>query len=136
MNLNKAILVGNITRDPELKSIPSGGSVCNFSIATNRSWTDKNSGEKKQDTEFHNIVIFGKMAESTAQYMKKGDSILIEGRIQNRSWEGSDGVKKYKSEIVAESVQFGSKRRTDNSQPAGETEEVIQQEEPVEDIPF
>jgi len=137
MNLNKTFLIGNLTRDPELKTLPSGGSVCNFSIATNRTWNDKSSGQKKQDTEFHNIVVFGKMAESTAEYMKKGSSLLVEGRIQTRSWEGQDGVKKYKTEIVAESIQFGAKSSSSSQQSEQEPSEPEEEEEiKVEDIPF
>lgn len=107
MYLNKAILVGNITRDPELKALPSGIKVCSFSLATNRVWKDKN-GAKQESADFHNIVVFGNQAESTAQYMKKGSQVMIEGRIQTRSWE-KDGVKRYTTEIVADRVQFGNK---------------------------
>lgn len=116
MNFNKAIVVGNITRDPELKTLPSGSAVCNFSIATNRTWMDKSSGQKQSAVEFHNIVIFGKMAETVAQYMRKGSQLLVEGRIQTRSWEGQDGKKNYRTEIVAESVQFGSKPKNSGSE--------------------
>ncbi len=130
MNLNKAFIVGNITRDPELKSLPSGGSVCNFSIATNRTWTDKD-GAKQQATEFHNIVVFGKMADTVAQYMRKGSQILVEGRIQTRSWEGKTGGKQYRTEIVAESIQFGAKPRGEQ-EPTGRNEDEIKSE----DIPF
>lgn len=105
MYLNKAILIGNLTRDPEMKSLPSGIKVCNFSIATNRVWYDKEKGKQEQ-SEFHNIVVFGKTAENVGQYMKKGSSILVEGRIQTRSWD-ADGGKKYRTEIVADTIQFG-----------------------------
>jgi single-strand DNA-binding protein len=107
MYLNKAIIVGNITRDPELKSLPSGIQVTSFSVATNRVWKDKN-GAKQESTDYHNIVVFGKQAETVAQYMKKGSNILVEGRMQTRSWE-SDGKKMYRTEIVADRVQFGQK---------------------------
>jgi single-strand DNA-binding protein len=106
MNLNKAFIFGNLTKDPELKSLPSGTKVASFSIATNRVWKDKN-GAKQEDTTFHNVVAFGKQAETIAQYMKKGKSIFVEGRIQNRSWDDKDGTKKYRSEIVIENFQFG-----------------------------
>ncbi|MEK7621612.1 MAG: single-stranded DNA-binding protein [Patescibacteria group bacterium] len=108
MYLNKAILVGNLTRDPELKTLPSGVKVTTFGLATNSVWKDK-SGVKKEDTQFHNIVVFGQQADIVAQYLKKGQSALVEGRIQNRSWDAPDGVKKYRSEIVADRVQFGPK---------------------------
>jgi len=108
MYLNKAILVGNLTRDPELRSLPSGVKVTSFSLATNRVWKDK-SGAKQEDTQFHNIVVFAQQAEIVAQYLKKGQAVLVEGRIQNRSWDAPDGTKKYRSEIVADRVQFGPK---------------------------
>lgn len=105
MYLNKALVYGNLTRDPELKALPSGTQVTTFSVATNRVWKDK-EGAKQESPEFHNIVVFGRQAETVAQYLKKGSSALVEGRMQTRSWE-SDGVKKYRTEIVADRVQFG-----------------------------
>lgn len=105
MYLNKAMIIGNLTRDPELKSLPSGIKVCNFSVATNRVWYDKEKG-KQENTDYHNVVVFGRTAETVAQYMKKGNSILVEGRMQTRSWD-ADGGKKYRTEIVADTVQFG-----------------------------
>ncbi len=107
MNLNKVILIGNLTRDPELKSLPSGIKVANFSLATNRVWKDKD-GSRKDSTEFHNVVVFGRQAENVAQYMKKGSNLLVEGRLQTRSWE-SDGKKNYRTEIIADNIQFGSR---------------------------
>jgi single-strand DNA-binding protein len=86
MYLNKVILIGNLTRDPELKSIPSGISVATFSLATNRVWKDKN-GQRQEDTQYHNVVVFGKQADSVSQYMKKGSSLMVEGRLQTRSWD-------------------------------------------------
>lgn len=109
MYLNKAIIIGNLTRDPELKSLPSGIKVCSFSLATNRVWKDKN-GAKQESSDYHNVVVFGRQAETVAQYMKKGNSILVEGRIQTRSWDDkSSGEKKYRTEIVADRTQFGPK---------------------------
>ncbi len=105
MYLNKALIIGNLTRDPELRSLPSGVQVTSFSVATNRVWKDKD-GAKQESAEYHNIVVFGRQAETSAQYLKKGSSVLIEGRLQTRSWE-SDGQKKYRTEIVADRVQFG-----------------------------
>jgi single-strand DNA-binding protein len=107
MNLNRVIIVGNITRDPELKQTPSGKSVCSFSVATNRKWTDKD-GQKHQEVEYHNVVAWGRTAELVTMYMKKGSQILVEGRLQTRSWEGKNGGKQYRTEIFAEMVQFGS----------------------------
>ena len=109
MYLNKAIVIGNLTRDPELRSLPSGIKVCSFSLATNRVWKDKN-GAKQESADYHNVVVFGRQAETVAQYMKKGNSILVEGRMQTRSWDDkTSGEKKYRTEIVADRTQFGPK---------------------------
>lgn len=109
MYLNKAIIIGNLTRDPEVRAIPSGMQVCSFSVATNRVWKDK-EGNKKEQADFHNIVVFGRQAETAGQYLKKGQSVLVEGRIQTRSWDDkTSGEKKYRTEIVADRVQFGPK---------------------------
>jgi single-strand DNA-binding protein len=109
MYLNKVMLIGNLTRDPELKSLPSGINVCSFSLATNRVYKDK-EGNKKEQTEFHNVVVFGRQAETSGQYLKKGQSVMIEGRLQTRSWDDkATGEKKYRTEIVADAVQFGPK---------------------------
>jgi len=120
MYLNKAIIIGNLTRDPELRSLPSGIPVTTFSLATNRIWKDKD-GNRKESVDYHNIVVFGKQAENVAQYLKKGSSALVEGRIQTRSWEGNDGVKKYMTEIVADRVQFGPKREGSSGGGGGTT---------------
>ncbi|MBI4119803.1 MAG: single-stranded DNA-binding protein [Parcubacteria group bacterium] len=106
MNLNKVFLVGNLTRDPELKALPSGTAVASFGIATNRVWKDQ-KGEKREDVQFHNIVVWGRQAEIAAQFLTKGSLVLVEGRLQTRSWDGRDGTKQYKTEIVAERLQFG-----------------------------
>lgn len=106
MYLNKVQLYGNLTRDPEIKALPSGQNVVNFSIATNRVYKDKD-GAKKEQTEFHNVVAFGRTADVIGQYMKKGKAIYVEGRIQTRSWE-ADGKKNYRTEIVADTFQFGA----------------------------
>lgn len=108
MYLNKVFIVGNLTRDPELKSLPSGAKVASFSVATNRVWSDQ-SGKRQEATDYHNIVVFGRVAETSAQYLKKGSSVLVEGRLQTRSWDGSDGKKNYRTEIVADRVQFGNR---------------------------
>ncbi len=108
MYLNKVILYGNLTRDPELKALPSGQQVANFGMATNRTYKDKN-GAKQETTEFHNIVAFARSAELIGQYMKKGQPIYIEGRLQTRSWDGQDGKKQYRTEIVIDTFQFGPK---------------------------
>ena len=109
MYLNKAIVVGNLTRDPELKTLPSGIKVTSFSIATNRVWKDQ-SGQKKEAVDYHNIVVFGRQAETSAEYLKKGSQVLIEGRMQTRSWDDTGtGKKMYRTEIVADRVQFGKR---------------------------
>ena len=116
MFLNKALLIGNLTRDPELKSLPSGTQVASFSIATNRVWKDKD-GNRQESADFHNIVVFGRQAEIVSQYLKKGSSVLVEGRIQTRSWDDqASGQKKYRTEIVAERVQFGPRSGAGSSQ--------------------
>jgi single-strand DNA-binding protein len=146
--LNKAFIIGNLTRDPELKSLPSGMHVATFGVATNRVWRDKN-GARQDATEFHNIVVFGRQAETAAQYLKKGNGVLIEGRIQTRSWDGQDGQKRYRTEIVAERVQFGPKGSGGGVVPAAGPKETVPEKkgEPdaieypteeikAEDIPF
>ena len=107
MYLNKAFLYGNLTRDPEIKALPGGTQVASFGIATNRTFKDKN-GARQDQTEYHNIVAFGKTAETIGQYMKKGKPIFVEGRIQTRSWDDKGtGEKKYRTEIVVDNFQFG-----------------------------
>jgi single-strand DNA-binding protein len=105
MYLNKAFLYGNLTRDPELRALPSGQQVASFSIATNRSFRNK-EGQQQDQTEYHNIVAFGRQAEVIGQYLKKGRPVFLEGRIQTRSWE-ADGKKNYRTEVVVDNFQFG-----------------------------
>lgn len=148
MNLNKAMIIGNLTRDPEVKTTPSGQNVASFSVATNRVWTNA-QGQKQEAVEYHNIVAWGKLAEICGQYLNKGKKIYIEGRIQTRDWQGQDGVKRYKTEIVAENMIMldrggapggGSGREPaaanpsmEEQAPAGEPQE---EEIKVENIPF
>lgn len=106
MYLNKAFVFGNLTRDPELRALPSGMNVASFSVATNRVFKDRD-GKKQEQTDFHNVVVFGRQADTVSQYLKKGSSVFVEGRMQTRSWDGKDGEKKYRTEIVADRVQFG-----------------------------
>ncbi len=109
MYLNKVLLYGNLTRDPELKALPSGQQLASFGMATNRTYKDKN-GVKQEATEFHNIVAFARSAELIAQYMKKGQPLYIEGRLQTRSWDDKEtGKKNYRTEIVVDTFQFGPK---------------------------
>ena len=127
ISLNKATIIGNLTRDPESKALPSGITVVNFSIATNRNWKDK-EGNKKEEVQFHNCVSFGKQADTIAQYVKKGQQLMVEGRIQTRSWE-VEGSKRYATEIMVEQFQFGSKPegtpKTDTTPSQEATEEDI-----------
>lgn len=103
MNLNKAMIIGNLTRDPEVKTIPSGATLTRFSVATNMVWTD-NQGQRQEKVEFHNIIAWRKLGEICGQYLKKGSKVYVEGRLQTSDWTGNDGVKRYKTEIVAENM--------------------------------
>lgn len=149
MYLNKAMIVGNLTRDPELKTLPSGMKVASFSLATNRVWKD-GSGAKKEAVDYHNIVVFGRQAETSAQFLKKGSQALIEGRLQTQSWDdASSGKKMYRTEIVADRVQFGRRAEgvanmaasaehpvTAPESPALDTIEYPEEDINPEDIPF
>ncbi len=117
MNINKVFIFGRLGQDPELRALPSGVQVASFSVATNRFYKDK-EGNKQEQTDWHNIVVFGRQAELAQQYLKKGDTAFIEGRLQTRSWEGQDGQKRYRTEIVADRVQFGPKTSGQTAQAA------------------
>lgn len=134
MYINKAIIYGNLVRDPELRALPSGGQVVNFSVATNRVYKDRN-GAKQEAVEYHNVVAFAKLGELIKQYVHKGDGIYIEGRMQTRSWEGADKIKKYRTEIIAETMQFGNKRTGGDSRDSGTSSPAKQAKEPAEAIP-
>ncbi len=152
-SLNRAQVIGNVTRDPEVKTIGSGQMVASFSVATNSSWTDK-MGQKQEKSEFHNIVVWGKLAEIAQAYIKKGRKLYVEGRMQTRDWEGEDGVKRYRTEIVAENfilldrsgnpeggmtydrepsseASFKPAARQKQAEPEGVEEEVT-----LDDLPF
>ena len=103
MNLNRAMVIGNLTRDPESRTTPNGHSVCNFSVATSSQWTDT-QGQKQERTEYHSIVAWGKLADICSQYLGKGRKVYVDGRLQTREWEGQDGAKKQRTEIVAENM--------------------------------
>ena len=147
MYLNKAMIYGNLTRDPEKRALPNGNAVCSFSVATNRSYNDKD-GKKQEQTEYHNVVAFGKLADIMGQYLQKGRPVYIEGRLTTRSWD-KDGQKQYRTEIVADNFQFGasaagggspssapssSSNSDDNSAPA--MPDYPEEEINPEDIPF
>lgn len=106
MNLNKVFVAGRLTADPELRTTPGGAHVISFGVATNRVWRDK-AGERREETEFHNIVAWGRQAEVVSQFLKKGGLILVEGRLQTRSWEGKDGQTRRTTEVIAERIQLG-----------------------------
>ena len=138
------MVYGNLTRDPELRSLPSGIQVCSFSLATNRVYKDRD-GNKQEQADYHNVVVFGRQAETSAQYLKKGAGAFVEGRLQTRSWD-KDGVKQYRTEIVADRVQFGprteggssSAPQNDNANAADTQNAPEYPEEDInpEDIPF
>lgn len=154
-SFNKVLLMGNLTRDPELRYIPSGQPVTSFSIAVNRNYTGQ-TGEKKEEVSFVRIVVWGKLAEICNEYLKKGRPVFVEGRLQSRSWEAQDGSKRSTTEVVAQSVQFlgtsgGAKSRGDSSaesfpdessapfdEPSAGASISISKEElrPDEDVPF
>lgn len=149
MDLNRATIIGRLTRDPELRSIPSGKSVASMSVATSRVWTDA-QGQKQKQSEFHNVVMWSKLAEIAGQYLHKGTRVYIEGRIQTRDWTGQDGVKRYRTEIIADNMimldgprgdsgNSGSSYPSSSPAPTRANEpvpEVSEEEIKVEDIPF
>jgi len=129
---NKVILVGNLTRDPELRYTPQGTSVCNFGIAVNRKY--KQGNETKEEVTFINIVVFGKQADTCGQYLNKGNSVLVEGRLQERRWETDEGQKRSKFEVVAQSVRFLTKK-SDSTKTSGR-EAAVPPEETTDIEPF
>jgi single-strand DNA-binding protein len=136
MNLNKIFLIGNLTRDPELRTLPSGRPVVSFGLATNRIWNNE-QGQKQQDTQFHNIVIFGKLAEIAKQYLNKGSLTFIEGRVQTRNWEAQDGTKRTKTEVIAERLQLGPRRQPGSSETSKpEQEQTTENKEKLDVIEY
>ncbi|MFM2339588.1 MAG: hypothetical protein RLZZ360_224 [Candidatus Parcubacteria bacterium] len=145
MYLNKAMIYGNLTRDPEMKALPSGMQVCSFSVATNRTYTDRD-GKKQESVDYHNVVAFGKQAEVIGKYLAKGRGIYVEGRMQTRSWE-KDGQKQYRTEIIMDRFEFGPNSNSGGGASAPAANNSAQQSAPVlpdypeeeinpEDIPF
>lgn len=130
MGVNKAILLGRLGRDPELKYTPGGKAVCSFSLATTERWTTQD-GQKKENTTWHNIVAWGKPAEIMKEYLRKGSEVFIEGRIDNRSWEDKDGNKRYISEVVVGNFQFVGARATGS----GSADEAAPASRPDDDLP-
>ncbi len=147
MDLNKVMIIGRLTRDPELRTIPSGVSVCQIGVATSFVYTNQQTGQKVENTEFHNVVLWRKLGEIAAQYLKKGTQVFIEGRLQTRSWDGQDGQKRYRTEIVAENMimlqrpasQSGSYQSAAapvvKPAPAEAIAQKVEQPAPVEELP-
>lgn len=155
MDLNRAMIIGRLTRDPESRATPQGSSVANFSVATNFSWVDQ-AGQRQEKVEYHNIVAWRKLADICNQYLRKGSKVYIEGRLQTRDWEGQDGVKRYRTEIVADNMimldradSAASRAPNQNAAPAPMPAEIAGTELPtpattetadddikIENIPF
>lgn len=131
MNLNKVFLVGRLTKDPEVKTTPTGISVASFGLATNRVWVDQ-AGQKQEQVEFHDIVVWRKLADIAAQYLKKGQLLLVEGRLQTRNWVGQDGIKRYRTEIIADNFQMGPKssnlQQSRSNYKSGANSQISQQQ--------
>ncbi len=144
MNLNKAMIIGNLTRDPETRNTPSGQTVTSFSVATNMVWTDQ-SGQQQKKVEFHNVVAWRRLAEICGQYLQKGSKVYIEGRLQTNEWTGQDGVKRFKTEIITENMIMldnkgngpqKSSPENASSEKKQNKEEGSEEEIKVENIPF
>ncbi len=116
--VNKAIIIGRLGQEPEVKYLPSGGAVTNISVATSESWKDKSSGEKQEKTEWHRVVAFGRVAEIMGEYLHKGSQVFIEGRLQTRKWEDKEGNDRYTTEIVARDMEMLDSRSTENAPQA------------------
>lgn len=146
MNLNKAMIIGNLTRDPEMRNTPSGAQVASFSVATSLVWTDAN-GQQQKKSEFHNIVAWRKLAEICGQYLRKGAKVYVEGRLQTTEWTGQDAVKRYRTEIVLENMIMLDRQGTNGGAPSnnefqndvsaqGPMDGGQEEEIRVENIPF
>jgi single-strand DNA-binding protein len=122
-SVNKVILIGNIGKDPELKFMPNGDAVCNFNVATSESWKDKTTGEKKEATEWHRIVVYRKLAEVCGEYLRKGSSVYIEGKITTRKWTDKENVERYTTEIIASEMRMLGSRPEGKSEPREEPQE-------------
>jgi len=130
--VNKAILIGNLGREPDIRRTQTGTAVCNFTIATSEKWKDKNSGEMQERTEWHRIVAFGKLAEICGQYLSKGQQVFIDGRLQTRSWE-QDGVPRYTTEIVASEMKMLSNNRRHGKRAVDDEQEAYAPDPPPDD---
>lgn len=145
-SVNKVIIVGNLGRDPETRYMPNGDAVTNIAVATTESWKDKQTGEKKEQTEWHRITFYRKLAEVVGQYLKKGSSIYVEGRLQTRKWIDKEGVERYTTEIISDTMQMlgsGPKKEDDGAPPARQQQRAESKQEYStpdhfvdDDIPF
>lgn len=148
MDLNRVTLIGRLTRDPEVRSTPAGRSVATITVATGRTWTDQ-AGHKQKESEFHNVVMWAKLADIAGQYLRKGARLYVEGRLKTRDWVGQDGVKRYRTEIVGDNMimldgpshggsapSSSTNSSSQNSESSEEQQPVIEEEIKVEDIPF
>lgn len=148
MNFNKVILLGRLTQDPQLKNMPSGTPFCSFGLATNRFWVDRQTGERKKETDYHNIVLWRRLAEIASQYLNKGSLVLIEGRVRTRSWQDNSGERRYRTEIITDNLQLAPKstQREEDlndqkgvSRPAEQEIPIIEEGSPEvngEEVPF
>ena len=138
--VNKAIVLGNLGQDPELKNLPSGSAVCSLSVATSERWKDKTTGEDKELTEWHRVSLFGRLAEIAAQYLRKGSQVYIEGRLRTRKWQDKSGADRYTTEIIADELQLlggkGDGQRSERPAQAKQQAEPKQRDEFDDDIPF
>jgi single-strand DNA-binding protein len=117
-SVNKVIILGNLGRDPEVRFSADGAAVCNIAIATSSSWKDKNSGEKREETEWHRVVFYGRLAEIAGEYLKKGKPVYVEGRLKTRKWQNKEGVDQYTTEVIADSMQLLGGREEGSQAPA------------------
>ncbi len=136
MNLNKVFLIGRLVSDPETRSTPQGQSVCSFRIATNRVWTNRTTNQKQEKVEYHNIVLWRRLAEIASQYLTKGSLVLIEGRIETKSWQDASGNKRFRTEVIGERMQLGPRAAGKIVPPAAGPEEAPSAEAPSEEIPI
>jgi len=135
MNLNKVFIIGRLAADPESRVTPGGQKVATVRIATNRVWNNRTTGEKQEQVEFHTVIVWGNLAEIVSKYLRKGQLAFFEGRLQTRSWQGQDGIKRYRTEIVAESMQLGPKAAGAGGIPAGQApREQTEPAQPVKPI--
>ena len=135
--INKVIIVGNLGQDPEVKQMPSGGAVCNITVATSESWNDKNTGEKQERVEWHRIIFYRKLAEIAGEYLRKGSQIYVEGKLQTRKWQDQSGADRYTTEIVANEMQMlGGKASAQAAKPITQPEAASGANDFDDDIPF